>query len=81
MMSYHILIVVGNQRLKTQCINGSKLTRPRGSQEDIDEYVSYYSATRGMRVKFEYYRELFDDIKQNKEYSMVKLQMPVLAEW
>ncbi len=32
-----------------------------------------------MRAGFEYYRALFDDIKQNKEYSMVKLQMPVLA--
>ena len=32
-----------------------------------------------MRAGFEYYRSLFDDIKQNKEYSMVKLPMPVLA--
>jgi hypothetical protein len=32
-----------------------------------------------MRAGFEYYRALFDDIKQNKEYSTVKLQMPVLA--
>jgi pimeloyl-ACP methyl ester carboxylesterase len=45
----------------------------------MDEYVSHYSAPGGMRAGFEYYRALFDDIKQNKEYSRVKLPMPVLA--
>jgi hypothetical protein len=49
------------------------------TKEDIDEYVSYYSAPSVMRAGFEYYRALFDDVKQNKEYSMVKLPMPVLA--
>ena len=49
------------------------------TKEDIDEYVSHYSAPGGMRAGFEYYRALFDDIKQNKEYSRVKLPMPVLA--
>jgi pimeloyl-ACP methyl ester carboxylesterase len=49
------------------------------TKEDIDEYVSHYSAPGGMRAGFEYYRALFDDVKQNKEYSRVKLPMPVLA--
>src|SRR5215469_9543238 len=49
------------------------------TKEDIDEYVSHYSAPGGMRAGFEYYRALLDDIKQNKEYSKVKLPMPVLA--
>jgi pimeloyl-ACP methyl ester carboxylesterase len=49
------------------------------TKEDIDEYVSHYTSPGGMRAGFEYYRALFDDIKQNKEYSVVKLQMPVLA--
>jgi pimeloyl-ACP methyl ester carboxylesterase len=49
------------------------------TKEDIDEYVNHYSAPGGMRAGFEYYRALFDDIKQNKEYSRVKLPMPVLA--
>src|SRR5215208_3152342 len=40
------------------------------TKDDIDEYVSHYSAPGGMRAGFEYYRALFDDIKQNKEYSM-----------
>ncbi len=49
------------------------------TDEDIDEYVSHYSAPGGMRAGFEYYRALADDIKQNKEYSMTKLPMPVLV--
>jgi pimeloyl-ACP methyl ester carboxylesterase len=49
------------------------------TKDDIDEYISHYSAPGGMRAGFEYYRALFDDIKQNKEYSTVKLAMPVLA--
>jgi pimeloyl-ACP methyl ester carboxylesterase len=49
------------------------------TEEDIDEYVSHYSSPGGMRAGFEYYRALSDDIKQNKEYSMAKLPMPVLV--
>jgi pimeloyl-ACP methyl ester carboxylesterase len=49
------------------------------TSQDIDEYVSHYSAPGGMRAGFEYYRALFDDVKQNIEYSKVKLPMPVLA--
>jgi pimeloyl-ACP methyl ester carboxylesterase len=49
------------------------------TKEDIDEYVSHYSAPGGMRAGFEYYRALSDDIKQNKEYSNIKLPMPVLT--
>jgi pimeloyl-ACP methyl ester carboxylesterase len=48
------------------------------TKEDVDKYVNHYSAPGGMRAGFEYYRALFDDIKQNKEYSRVK-PMPVLA--
>jgi pimeloyl-ACP methyl ester carboxylesterase len=49
------------------------------TEEDIDEYVSHYSAPGGMRAGFEYYRALPIDIEQIKEYSQVKLPMPVLA--
>ena len=49
------------------------------TQEDIDEYVSHYSAPGGMRAGFEYYRALLDDVKQNVESSKIKLPMPVLA--
>ena len=49
------------------------------TKEDIDEYVSHYSAPGGMRAGFEYYRAFPIDAEQIKEYSKVKLQMPVLA--
>ena len=51
---------------------------PAITKEDIDEYVSHYSAPGGMRAGFEYYRAVPEDIKQNEEYSKVKLPMPVL---
>ena len=49
------------------------------TKEDIDEYVSHYSAPGGMRAGFEYYRAFQIDAEQIKEYSKVKLPMPVLA--
>jgi pimeloyl-ACP methyl ester carboxylesterase len=74
------MLVEGHERqyltwfYRYTCSNPAAITK-----EDIDEYVSHYSAPGGMRAGFEYYRALFDDIKQNKEYSRVKLPMPVLA--
>lgn len=49
------------------------------TKEDIVEYVSHYSAPGGMRAGFEYYRAFQIDAEQIKEYSKVKLPMPVLA--
>jgi pimeloyl-ACP methyl ester carboxylesterase len=49
------------------------------TKQDIDEYVSHYSAPGGMRAGFEYYRAFPIDAEQIKEYSKVKLPMPVLA--
>jgi pimeloyl-ACP methyl ester carboxylesterase len=49
------------------------------TKEDIDEYVSHYSAPGGMRAGFEYYRAFPISAEQIKEYSKVKLPMPVLA--
>jgi pimeloyl-ACP methyl ester carboxylesterase len=49
------------------------------TQEDINEYVSKYSAPGGMRAGFEYYRALPQDAIQNMNYSKTKLPMPVLA--
>lgn len=48
------------------------------TKEDINEYVSHYSALGGMRAGFEYYRALPEDIKQNEQYSKVKLPIHVL---
>jgi pimeloyl-ACP methyl ester carboxylesterase len=49
------------------------------TQEDINEYVSHYSAPGGMRAGFEYYRAFPEDAMQNQNYSKTKLPMPVLA--
>lgn len=49
------------------------------TQDDIDGYVSHYSAPGGMRAGFEYYRAFPENIKQNIESSKIKLAMPVLA--
>src|SRR5919106_4184199 len=49
------------------------------TKDDIDEYVSHYSAPGGMRAGFEYYRAIPLGVEQIKEYSKVKLPMPVLA--
>jgi pimeloyl-ACP methyl ester carboxylesterase len=49
------------------------------TQEDINEYVSHYSAPGGMRAGFEYYRAFPEDAIQNQNYSQTNLTMPVLA--
>jgi pimeloyl-ACP methyl ester carboxylesterase len=49
------------------------------TQEDINEYVSRYSAPGGMRAGFEYYRAFPEDAIQNQNYSQTMLTMPVLA--
>ena len=49
------------------------------TQDDINEYVSHYSAPGGMRAGFEYYRAFPQDAIQNQNYSKTKLTMPVLA--
>jgi pimeloyl-ACP methyl ester carboxylesterase len=49
------------------------------TQEDINEYVSHYSAPGGMRAGFEHYRAFPQDAMQNQNYSKTKLTMPVLA--
>jgi pimeloyl-ACP methyl ester carboxylesterase len=49
------------------------------TQQDINEYVSHYSAPGGMRAGFEYYRAFPEDTIQNQNYSQTKLSMPVLA--
>jgi pimeloyl-ACP methyl ester carboxylesterase len=49
------------------------------TQEDINEYVSHYSAPGGMRAGFEHYRAFPQDAIQNQNYSKTKLTMPVLA--
>jgi len=49
------------------------------TQEDINEYVSHYSAPGAMRAGFEHYRAFPQDAIQNQNYSKSKITMPVLA--
>jgi pimeloyl-ACP methyl ester carboxylesterase len=47
--------------------------------EDREEYIKQYSKPGAMRAGFEYYRAIFEDAEQNKEYGKEKLNMPILT--
>ena len=47
--------------------------------EAREEYIKQYSKPGAMRAGFEYYRAIFDDAEQNKEYGKEKLNVPILA--
>ena len=48
--------------------------------EAREEYIKQYSKPGAMRAGFEYYRAVFEDAKQNKEYAKEKLlDMPILT--
>jgi hypothetical protein len=49
------------------------------TQQDVNEFVSHYSAPGGMRDAFNYFGAFPQDAIQNMNYSKVKLTMPVLA--
>jgi len=46
--------------------------------EDREEYIKQYSKPGVMCASFEYYRAIFEDAKQNKEYGKEKLEIPIL---
>jgi pimeloyl-ACP methyl ester carboxylesterase len=47
--------------------------------EAREEYIKQYSKPGAMRAGFEYYRAVFEDIKQNKEYGKEKLEIPIFT--
>ena len=47
--------------------------------DDREEYIKQYSKPGAMRAGFEYYRSVFEDAKQNKEYGKEKLEIPILT--
>ena len=49
------------------------------TSEDREEYIEQYSKPGALRAGFEYYRAIFEDSKQNKEYGKDKLDMPILT--
>ena len=49
------------------------------TSEDREEYIKQYSKLGAMRAGFEYYRAIFEDAQNNKEYAKQKLDMPILS--
>jgi pimeloyl-ACP methyl ester carboxylesterase len=49
------------------------------TSEDREEYIKQYSKPGAMRAGFEYYRAIFEDAEQNKEYAKEKLEIPILT--
>jgi len=49
------------------------------TQHDREEYIKQYSKPGALRAGFEYYREVFEDAKQNKEYGKTKLDISILT--
>jgi pimeloyl-ACP methyl ester carboxylesterase len=50
------------------------------TSEAREEYIKQYSKPGALRAGFEYYRAIFEDAKQNKEYAKEKLlDMPILT--
>ena len=49
------------------------------TSEDREEYIKQYSKPGAMREGFEYYRAVFEDAEQNKEYAKEKLKIPILT--
>ena len=49
------------------------------TSKDREEYIKQYSKPGALRAGFEYYRAIFEDAEQNKEYAKQKLNMPILT--
>ena len=49
------------------------------TEADIQEYLRTYALPNKMHAGFEYYRSLFEDGRQNREFAQTKLTMPVLT--
>jgi pimeloyl-ACP methyl ester carboxylesterase len=73
-------LVAGRERLFLSWFFRNKAANPASiSETDINEYIRAYSAPGKMKAGFDYYRAVYDNIAQNKEYAKTKLLMPVLA--
>ena len=61
-------------------LNINKLTIiPNTNTKHREEYIKQYSKPGALRAGFEYYRAIFEDAEQNKEYAKEKLDMPILT--
>ncbi len=61
-------------------LNINKLTIiPNTNTKHREEYIKQqYFKPGAFRAGFEYYRAIFEDTEQNKEYAKEKLDMPIL---
>ena len=84
-ISFHLVpnlpekLIAGKERLYLSWFYDHAYNKTAINGADVTEYVKHYSAPGGMHAGFEYYRAIFDDISQNKQYAKTKLTMPVLA--
>ena len=67
-------IIKGRQSIADWTYNQSAIT-----PGDRDEYIKQYSKPGALRAGFEYYRAVFEDAEQNKEYAKEKLRIPILT--
>jgi hypothetical protein len=67
-------IIKGRQIIADWTYNQSAIT-----PGDRDEYIKQYSKPGALRAGFEYYRAVFEDAEQNKEYAKEKLRIPILT--
>ncbi len=73
-------LIVGRERLYLSWFYRKFGYNPAAfAEEDIDEYVRWYSAVGAMRSALQYYRNGQQDIAQNIESKKRKLEMPLLA--
>lgn len=73
-------LVTGRERVYLSWLFHAKTANPTAiDAAALDEYVRCYAAPGGLRGGFGYYRAIFDDIVQNRDYAKLNLPMPVLA--
>lgn len=73
-------LIVGRERMYLSWFYRKFAYNPAAfAEEDIDEYVRWYSAVGAMRSALQYYRYGQQDTAQNMESKKQKLAMPVLA--
>ena len=75
------MLTAGHERefLDALAYKGSTYIPTAITSADVDEYVSHYAASGGMKAGFDYYRAFPEDSRLNHEYARTKLLMPVLA--
>jgi pimeloyl-ACP methyl ester carboxylesterase len=73
-------LIVGRERMYLSWFYRKFSYNPAAfTEDDLDEYVRWYSAVGAMRSALQYYRYGQQDFVQNQESKQRKLTMPVLA--